>query len=90
MGRKWGGQLRANGDGSYHATLWRADENGGKGERLSWEQHHDGRIADAHYTDQDRRSHTSEPEEWRGGSFLWLLLLLGGIAYMICQIVQTI
>jgi hypothetical protein len=85
MARNWGGQLRENPDGSYHATLWRSSENGGKGERLSWEQEQDGRVRNAHHTDQDTRTHSSDPSTWRAAAILLpLLLLVCGFMWMLC------
>ena len=83
---KWGGQLRPQPDGSYHATLWRADERGGKGERLSWEQERDGRVRSLHHTDQDHRSHSSDPGTWRGTKLLFWLFTLAAIAAALCQL----
>ena len=87
MAKHWGGQLQASPDGSYHATLWRTADDGGKGERLSWEQEPDGRVRKAHHTDQNTRTHSSDPSTWRAPIELlfWLVVVGGGLAWMLCQ-----
>ena len=63
--KKWGGGGKVRGDGNVHFTIWRADE--GKGERLSWDQGGDGRVKNAHHTDQNTGECSTRPKTWRTG-----------------------
>lgn len=85
MNKKWGGKLTKNGDGTWHATLWRAgDRAGDKGDRLSWEHHPDGRVEGCHYTDQNRRWHSSDPADWRAPVIFTVIATIAVICLLIC------
>jgi hypothetical protein len=61
---KWGGQGKRKG-GVVHFTLWRAGK--GKGERVSWDQHEDGRQTSVHHTNQNTGRVSKNPKKWRQG-----------------------
>ncbi len=83
MSTKWGGSIKQRPDGDYHCTLWKAGQNGGKGERVSWNQ--GSPVTDLHYTDQDRNKHSSDPRDWRGhnaddaGCVMLLIIAAGAV-----------
>ncbi len=63
MSTKWGGSIKRRPDGDYHCTLWKANPDGGKGQRVSWNQ--GSPVTDLHWTDQDKHKHSSDPKDWR-------------------------
>ena len=62
---RWGGQGKVRSDGAIHWTLWRNSGDGDRGERLSWDQHNDGRQEHAHHTDQGTGRVSWAPRVWR-------------------------
>lgn len=91
----WGGHGTPRGDGSYHFTLWRADGDGGKGERLSWDQ--GSPVQNLHYTDQNTNTHSSYPSDWRsaedmlsGGCMLLLALPLIGSVLAVAGLLAVV